>query len=412
MKAYVLGAGVSKTVGYPLGTELFDSIDEFIRDSGSCRHRFDYGKDWQELHHWLATNANPAIMQAYRTKNIEHLFTALDFVETLRNEALFGGWRAARTAAEPSVKEASFERFEKFDHEVELYRRYRGMLMWALEHYFSWKHYEDCKDLKSPGWDILNRFAEKLNPGDAVITFNYDATLERALLAQGKWSPSDGFGFDLAFQESRYDKTPVMATKSQILVLHLHGATGWYRRPTFAPDFRLPPEGHGALPREAFGPAPMGTNISIDPEFLRSLGIFNVDACLPDTPPMGDERHVMLYPSFLKNYETDESGSHVFTKLWRMAAQVLRDAERAYIIGYSLPKADSAALTLFLTSCREGQARVVNPDGGTTLRLARLLGSEGRFGGTASLKEWVDAGCPDRIPWRPRADPHRGPRVA
>jgi hypothetical protein len=412
VKTYVLGAGVSKTAGYPLGTELFDAIDAFVRESGPCHNRFDYGKDWSDLHNWLATNANPAITQAYRTRNIEHLFTALDFVETLRSEALIGGWDRARTATDPSAKEASFEIFETFDREVDLYGQYRRVLMWALEHYFSWRHYEDCKNLDSPGWDILNRFAARVTPGDVVITFNYDATLERALMAQGKWSPSDGFGFDLEFQESRYDKTPVVLSKSQIVVLHLHGATGWYRRPAFAPDFPLPPQGHGALPREAFGPAPLGTNISLDPEFLRGLGIFNVDACLPDAPPMGDERHVMLHPSFLKDYETDESGSHVFTKLWRKAAQALQDAERAYVVGYSLPKADSAALTLFLTSCRDGLARVVNPDGGTKLRLGRLLRSGDSFAGTATLEEWVDAGCPDQMPWRPRADPHRGPRVA
>ncbi len=412
MKTYVLGAGVSKTVGYPLGTELFDAIDAFVRESGPCHHRFDYRKDWSELHNWLATNVNPAITQAYRTKNIEHMFTALDFVEALRSEALLGGWHAARTATDPSAKEASFETFETFDHEVNLYGRYRRILLWALEHYFSWRHHEDCSDLNSPGWDILNRFAEKLTPGDVVITFNYDATLERALLAQGKWSPSNGFGFDLEFQESRHDRTPALLGESEVVVLHLHGATGWYRRPAFAPDFHLPPQGHGALPREAFGPAPLGTNISLDPEFLQGLGIFNVDACLPDALPMGDERHVMLHPSFLKDYETDESGSHVFTKLWRKAAQALRDSERAYVIGYSLPKADSAALTLFLTSCREGQARVVNPNGGTKMRLGRLLRSGDSLAGTATLKEWVDAGCPDGIPWRPRADPHRGPRVA
>jgi len=45
MNAYVLGAGVSKSVGYPVGTELFDEIDRYVRESGSCRDRFDYRKD-------------------------------------------------------------------------------------------------------------------------------------------------------------------------------------------------------------------------------------------------------------------------------------------------------------------------------------------------------------------------------
>ena len=75
MNAYVLGAGVSKSVGYPVGTELFDEIDKYVRESGNLTDRFNYREGWNDLHHWLETNSNPMIAQAYRTKNIEHLFT-------------------------------------------------------------------------------------------------------------------------------------------------------------------------------------------------------------------------------------------------------------------------------------------------------------------------------------------------
>ena len=49
MNCYVLGAGVSKSVGYPLGSELFDQMDSFVRESGACFDRFDYRKDWDRL---------------------------------------------------------------------------------------------------------------------------------------------------------------------------------------------------------------------------------------------------------------------------------------------------------------------------------------------------------------------------
>ena len=68
-----------------------------------------------------------------------------------------------------------------------------------------------------------------MKPEHVVITFNYDATLERVLLEQKKWSFSDGYGFELKFQQSRQDKTIVPPSKSPVIVLHLHGATGWYR---------------------------------------------------------------------------------------------------------------------------------------------------------------------------------------
>ena len=399
MNAYVLGAGLSKSVGYPVGTELFDEIDKYVRGSGNLTDRFDYREDWNELHHWLETNSNPTIVQAYHTKNIEHLFTILDFATELRQDALLDAASAGRATDERTKKSESFD---AFDDKIKDYQKHRSTLLWALEHYFAWRHNDDYGWAGKAEWDTLRAFADKLNPGDAVITFNYDATLERVLLDQRKWSLSDGYGFELVFQQSRYDKTQVEFGKSPILILHLHGATGWYRRPLFAPDVHLPPEGRGALPREAFGAAPIGTNISIDPQFLEGLGIYNVDACLPDTLSVAQERHVVLHPSFLKDYETDESDSHVFIKLWQKAAQALRDAEHTYIIGYSLPKADVASLTLLLTSLRRGTVTVVNPSRHVVMRLGRLF-SGNPFGEALTLKQWLDLGAPVRIggsgPW-------------
>jgi hypothetical protein len=185
------------------------------------------------------------------------------------------------------------------------------------------------------------------------------------------------------------------------VILHLHGATGWYRRPAFAPDYVLPPHG-GALPAEAFGPAPIfDTKISLDPQFLQALGIFNVDACLPDALPVADEHHVVLHPSFLKDYETDESNSHVFVELWQKAAETLRKADHTYIIGYSLPKADAAVLTLLLTNTRRGSVTVVNSDKHAVMRLGRLFSSN-PFGRALTLEEWLQAGGPSQsgsTPW-------------
>lgn len=398
MKAYILGAGVSKSVGYPVGTGLFDAIDNYVRESGNLIDRFDYRQDWRDLHRWLGTNVNPTIVQGYRTKNIEHLFTVLDFAAELLNDALLSVF-SCRGTAEGTARS---DEFDVFKERIEDYRRYRKILLWALEHYFAWRHSEDYGSSTESKWDSPRAFGEALEPGDAIITFNYDATLERVLLGQGKWSPSDGYGFEVIFQKSRCDKTQVVFDKSQILVLHLHGATGWYRRPTFAPDYVLPQEsGHGALPMDAFGAAPMSTKISLDPQFLRELGIREVDACLPDTLPAADERQVVLHPSFLKDYERDEQDSHVFVGLWQKAAKILREAEHTYIIGYSLPKADVAALTLLLTTIRHGTATVVNPTGSVVMRLGRLFSGD-PLGGAVTLEEWLAAGHPDRIRWVPR----------
>jgi len=386
MNVYVLGTGVSKSVGYPVGPALFDEIDKYVRESGNCVDRFDYKKDWDALHQWLRDNSNPTIVQAYATKNIEHLFTVLDFAMQLRGDALSSAFVAGRGSDERTERAAAFETFDK---KIEDYQRYRAILLSALEHYFAWRHSEDYGWEKRKEWDALRALAERMRPDDVVITFNYDATLERVLLEQKKWSFKNGYGFELVFQKSRDDKTFVPHPNSPVIVLHLHGATGWYRRPAFAPDY-APPEGAGALPVEAFGAAPLSTSISLDPKFLTALGIFNVDACLPDTLSVNNERHVVLHPSFLKEYETEESGSHVFINLWQRAAQALREAEHTFIIGYSLPKADVAALTLLLTTLRRGTVTVVNPTGRVVMRLGRLF-SGNPFGKALTLEQWLNA---------------------
>jgi hypothetical protein len=390
MNVYVLGAGVSKCVGYPVGTELFDEIDKYVRGSGNLTDRFNYREDWNNLYHWLEANTNPTIAQAYQTKNIEHLFTILDFATELRNDALRD---AAFSGREPEKSTNMSAAFDAYDDKIKDYQRYRSILLWALEHYFAWRHHEDYGWSKEEKWGTLRAFADTLQPGDAVITFNYDATLERVLLDQGKWSPSDGYGFELVFQKSRHDASAAPFEKSQVLILHLHGATGWYRKPMFAPGYQ--PVGSGAVPAEVFGKAPMATHISLAPQFLEGLGIFNVDACLPDTIPVADERHVVLHPSFLKDYERDDSDSHVFVKLWQKAAEVLRGADHAYIIGYSLPKADVAALTLFLTTLRRGSVTVVDRNKRVMMRLGQLFGAN-PFGRAFTLEEWLSAGCPQR----------------
>ena len=87
MRVYALGAGVSCTAGYPLGGKLFEAIDRFVRESDRVYDRFDHNKDWSQLCEWMRSNSNPAIAEAYRTKQLEHIFTALDLPTMLREDS-------------------------------------------------------------------------------------------------------------------------------------------------------------------------------------------------------------------------------------------------------------------------------------------------------------------------------------
>jgi hypothetical protein len=244
--------------------------------------------------------------------------------------------------------------------------------LWALESFFQDRHNRDQQELGSKDWETLRAFGELLQCGDTVVTFNYDSTIERVLLSLGKWSPSDGYGERLVFQKNRYDETPFTFADSQVKVLHLHGALGWYKKPNVRPDFPL--ETGGPIPPEARTPAPIETKISIDPIVLRDFGIYAVDASMPHRPP--DEYQILLHPSFLKDYAGEENGNPVFVRIWKMAAEALRSANRVVIVGYSLPPADSAAWTLLLANCDAARTTVVNPDASVMRRYRRLLSQD------------------------------------
>ncbi len=386
MRAYVIGAGVSKSVGYPLGIELFDAVDKFVRLQGKTFNRFQFDKDWPALKRWLARHRNPIVSEAYRSRQLEHLFTVLDLAENLRIDSL-GAILAASKRGKKAVSLAE-SRWRSVEKNSRSYQKYRQILLWALETYLEFKNYEDCRGFSDASWETLRTFGNKLCPGDVVLTFNYDSTLERILQKQGKWSPRDGYGFELVFQESYLDKTPIGFPKSPVRILHLHGSVGWYRKPAIREEFRLKLK-DGAIPRDVLTPAPLETPIALDPIFLRDLGIQAVDASLPHRPP--DERQIFIHPSFLKEFEGGAQG--LFTSLWRQAADALRAAEEIIIIGYSLPGADSAALTLLLTNCDQFKVQIVNRDRATTQRLIQLLarrtGEHWLSRPAISFEEWL-----------------------
>jgi hypothetical protein len=56
-----------------------------------------------------------------------------------------------------------------------------------------------------------------VEPGDCIITFNYDVSLDRELHRAGKWEVGDGYGFVI-------DR---LSANSPTTLLKLHGSTNW-----------------------------------------------------------------------------------------------------------------------------------------------------------------------------------------
>ncbi len=351
-----------------------------VRHAGPDLDRSDF-EEWKELCNWLDSSRDFLIVEAYKQRLFEHLFTLLEVAVLLRYEACLRWWQNSGSYTSSEDAQAALASALR---QTEPYSKWRNRLRWALDWFFRRKHNEDLSRSGEKAWDTLRDFACKLRSGDVVITFNYDATIERALLKQGRWSPSDGYAYGrdsegrqwkLTFQQSICNAAPVKLPRSEVKVLHLHGAIGWHDRRKRAPG---QPD-----------PAPAEGLLSLHPEFLTSLGLNYVDSSMPSAAM--SERPILLHPSFIKDYGADwtPGGQQIFHEIWRWAAKALREADRIFVIAYSLPAADSAALTLFQTNADRERVQVVNLDPNAAGRLSKLLTSTRQQ--PQSLREFVSS---------------------
>jgi hypothetical protein len=163
---YVLGAGASKHIGYPLASTMGAEMLAWM----SVRERY---KDTAD-----------SIRETFGdSPNIEDVVTELEGVVESLEQSSETGDRIRRSIASSilvKVREA--------------------VPIWFTEIHTN----------PAPAY---RQFAAKLvQPGDTVITFNYDDSLERELKRVGKWDIAQGYGFQIV----------TATTASQVLVLKLH----------------------------------------------------------------------------------------------------------------------------------------------------------------------------------------------
>ena len=166
-RAFILGAGFSKPSGMPLATDLLPLLADDV-DDGEMREWLNGVRESLE---WLSDCNGPT---GTFKLNIEEVFHYAHFdieVHRLRQQLVPVGrgdgprtpWRDAESVA------AWLSHLEESLHDVIF-------------------HCESDADLAP-----INRWAESVDTGDTVLTFNYDTLAERALAALDKpWNHGTG----------------------------------------------------------------------------------------------------------------------------------------------------------------------------------------------------------------------------
>ena len=285
MRAFVFGAGASLHVGYPLARDL----GRKLIDWAASNPRPDYL-------HWIDPNELPGILPSL--DDFEGIITELENPTPRGAVSKIPRWK-------------------------------RGSILAGFRNVLC-----DLFDSKRVNDALLYRqFAtEIIQPGDVVITFNYDVSLERELRRAGKWEISKGYGFDL-----RLASLPPSATE----LLKLHGSTNWIDL-LFGGTV-----GISVVGTDALGMRPV--ILAQEFEFLEYPQIrdplFNGGGV--------DRSGSMILPGRQKRFYVETSigpreRGRFWTALWRKAGTALQQAHEIVIVGYSFLAADKRAYELVL----------------------------------------------------------------
>lgn len=322
MTTYVLGAGASRSAGYPLAKTMGSELLQWMK---LTVHLPDsYAARYPETARFLEQSFGPV-------ENIEDLVTAIQ----KRIDEYENGTREQRA------------------QRVVLGNEY-GVLKNAVRAWFSEIQWGVA--LASCAYRDFAR--NVIAPGDRVITFNYDVSLERELTLAEKFQVGDGYGFPI-------ENLPV---KSATKVFKLHGSTSW-----LAPLFGGMTSGFAAFqPGQTLGrPAIaknelsfLGYGDAIDPAFAKG------GAALP----------VMIFPEQSKRFyfapNTGIEYVDFWEALWQQAKAALQSASRLVICGYSLNTIDGKACKLLLETPKKN-IEVIVASGESTDDIVKTYRNEG-----------------------------------
>lgn len=325
--SYILGAGFSNAVaGLPVTKDWTQRFWEFLDQEAKAGHRnrVRWGThireylDYLEREFFTKPLVNVEDGQRYTECNFqENLEALISFIDLNMS-----GEITARLI-DKDGKQSSFSKQTLFWNFTDL-----DQLRLEIQTYIFLMLIEP-----KTNDEILSSFVRRITPNDNLITFNYDLIIERALYDQGIWKPKDGYGIE-------FKEFPLISdahnSESKMRICKLHGSLNWEKnlRLRFFYDNQEP----------------------IFPGYLREDS--------KHLKYQGGHSGLWMLPSFIKQFAIPE-----LLRIWQHAFEAITQSQEVVVIGYSLPKEDSAACLLFgTTDIASKRLTIVDPNADALLK--------------------------------------------
>jgi hypothetical protein len=205
-RVFVLGAGASAFAGYPLALDLWQFLQRSEGgDSVAQRARSAVVAMIERV-----LRVNPP--QEDGRVDLEKLLSLLDLAHrgTGAHEFKIEDWPQIKLQIMKMISDAFLWHEYQFQAEI-VAGRLRETVCGAEPFGLGLNREQALSTLKN--------WTELLEPGDTIITFNWDILHESALWRAGKWHFSDGYGFTV--RDAPKD------THSPVKILKLHGSVNW-----------------------------------------------------------------------------------------------------------------------------------------------------------------------------------------
>lgn len=287
----VLGAGASRGASFAVpGRQVLPPLDADFFQQAQALDEEKYAKYAKPVLQFLRSDYGPGALPT-----LETVFTQLEGFERFLRQ--FSTGRGRRTG---------------------MYRKQLGHLQQLIPAVF-----RAAMDDATCDWH--SRIAQSLRAGDAVVSFNYDTTIDRALhrWSKGVWLANYGYGVRALSGADAWSAppTPGPVPKEPLKLLKPHGSLHWANldRENECLDLHHRP----------YGQRPAKENV---------------------IPPTWDKSILSTWP---------------WKPIWKSAARYLQKARCLVTIGYSVPPTDLMTQALIKSSLGNTELRllvVVNPD--------------------------------------------------